>query len=387
MSDQPFATPVTDPRDLPALLRPSIEAVSQEMDERGDVPGALHALLRDSGAFGLLTPRELGGFELALPDVLTIYEELGRIDASVAWLVWNANFGFIGALLDEDATATLWRGGREPAFANSGAPGTAERADGGYRLSGHWKIVSGVNHAEWVVVVAVVTEGGEPVLTESGPDVRLFAVRRDQLEVEQTWNVTGMRGSGSNDVRTSDALVPAGLAARFDVPPRVDRPLYRGYLPALVLAGCSAVVLGVARAAVDEIVRLAPGKRSLGSTLAELPRAQFLVGESEASVRAARLLLLSGAEALRSAGERGEQVTLGQRADLRAAMSHAARVSRTVLTDMYELGSSVSLYGTNALERIHRDGMAALQHANHSAVFLEGAGRVRFGLDPALPLF
>lgn len=59
-------------------------------------------------------------------------------------LVWNANFGFVGAMLDPAGVAQIWGDGTEPVFANSGQPGTAEPVDGGYRLSGEWKIVSGI---------------------------------------------------------------------------------------------------------------------------------------------------------------------------------------------------------------------------------------------------
>jgi hypothetical protein len=86
-----------DALELPSLLRPSIEAAIDESEIRGDIPATLHAELRDAGAFRLLTPREFGGSETPLTDVLRIYERFGRIDASVGLLVWNANYGFIGA--------------------------------------------------------------------------------------------------------------------------------------------------------------------------------------------------------------------------------------------------------------------------------------------------
>jgi alkylation response protein AidB-like acyl-CoA dehydrogenase len=379
-----------DPLELPGLLRPSIEAAADEADKLGDIPHSLYGELRSAGAFRLLTPRELGGFEAPLSTVLRVYEEFGRIDASVAWLVWNANFGFMGALLDESGTARIWGNGPEPTFANSGMPGSAVPVEGGFRVSGQWKIVSGIHAADWVVVIAVVMENGAPRTTDSGmPDVRLFSVHRDQLTIKDTWDVSGMRATGSNDVVVQDALVPDDLVARLDQPPRIDRPLYRGFLPALVIPGCTAVVLGVAQAAIDEVVRLAPTKRALtGSTLAELAHTQFVLARSEAALQAARLLLFSATAALEAAAEKGEPpVTLAQRAALRAGMSHAAEVSREVLVAMYELGSSSSLYHGNALERLFRDGMAALQHANHSAAYLEAAGRVRLGFEPGMPLF
>ena len=376
--------------DLPALLAPSIRAAADRIETGRDVPVELVRELRDKGAFRLLTPRELGGFEAPLETVLKVYEGFGRLDASVAWLVWNANWGFVGALLDDTGNARIWGdGGTEPVFANSGMPGVAVPAEGGYLLTGTWKIVSGVTRADWLAVVGVVTENARPRLTGAGaPDVRLFVLRRDQLSIKDTWDVSGMLGSGSNDVAVEGALVPDGLVARIDEPARIERPLYQGFIPALVLPGCSAVVLGVARAAIEETVALATSKAtSTGGTVAQSAHAQAVVARSQAALRAARLLLLSAAAALDAAGEKAEPVTIEQRADLRAAMSHAAHVSREVLVAMYELGSSSSIYRGKPVERLFRDGMVALQHANHSAALFEAVGRVRFGFDPGVPLF
>jgi alkylation response protein AidB-like acyl-CoA dehydrogenase len=371
---------IAEPLELPALLAPSIRAAADDMDRRGVVPAELVTELREAGAFRLLTPRELGGFEAPLTTVLRVYEELGRIDASVAWLVWNANFGFIGALLDDDGNARLWGNGTEPVFANSGQPGVAVPADGGYRVSGNWKIVSGIDNADWLVVVAVVVQDGAPRLTEAGAP--------DQLTIKDTWNVSGMRATRSNDVRIDEALVPDDLVASIDRPARIDRPVYRGFMPALVIPGCTAITLAIAQRSIEETVTLATSKRtSTGDTLADLVRTQSVIAKSEAAVRAARLLLYSAAETLQAAGEQAEPVTIEDRAALRAAMSHAAQVSRECLVAMYELSSSSSLYLGNPVERLFRDGMAALQHANHSAAFFEAAGRVRFGKDPSVPLF
>lgn len=375
---------------LPSLLQPSIKAAIDEIDVTGDIPDALRVELRDAGALRLLTPREFGGSETPLTDVLRIYEGFGRIDASVGWLVWNANFGFVGALLNESGAAQIWGGGTEPVFANSGLPGSSVPVDGGYQLSGQWKIVSGIGAADWFITAGVVSENDQPRITESGaPDVRLYAVRKDQLKIGETWNVSGMRATGSNDVIVEKALIPSDLVTPpIDQPARIDRALYRGFWPALVFPGCSAVSLGVAQSAIDEMVTLASSKRSFtGGTIAESARAQYVIAKSETAVHAARLLLSSAAQALQNAAEDAAPVTLEQRALLRSAMTHAAQVSREALVAMYKLASSSALYRGNPLERSFRDGMAALQHANQSDLFLEAAGRVRLGLAVGLPLF
>ena len=384
-----MTTHVIAPIDLPAFLAPTIAAALDEAESQAEIPRQLHSQLRDAGAFRLLTPREYGGSETPLTELLEVYERFGHIDASTGLLVWNANFGFIAALLSETGAQRIWSSGAEPTLANSGVPGVAARAVGGYRLSGRMPIVTGIGFADWFIAVGVVTENGEPCISAAGgPDVRLFAVQRGQFTIEHTWNVTGMRGSGSNDVVVADAFIPDDLVAALDPPALIDRPLYRGFIPTLVFPGATAVVLGVARRAIEETVTLAPSKTLLsGGTLADSPRVQYIIAKSEAAVAAAKLLLINAADSLQRSAESNTTVSLQQRADLRAAMTHAAQVSRDALVAMYELASSTALYRTNPIERVFRDGIAALQHANHSAQFLEAAGRVRFGMEPGMPLF
>ncbi|WP_331737541.1 acyl-CoA dehydrogenase family protein [Streptomyces sp. NBC_00019] len=379
----------SSPLRLPELLSASVKAAAEDVEAGRDLPDKLMQELRDSGAFRLLTPRELGGFEAPLETVLKVYEGFGRLEVSVAWVVWNTNWGFLAALLGNAGTARIWADGPDPVFANASQPGTAVVTEGGYRLSGTWKHVGGVDRADWLVVVAVVVENGDPRLTQAGtPDVRLFTLSRDQLSVQDSGDVSGMPGTGSNTVAVDDVLVPDELVARFDEPDHAQHPRSQGFIPTLVFPGCSAVVLGVAQSAIDEVVVLATNRSTpTDGTLAESARAHVAVARSEAALHAARLLLLSTAAAVDAATEKGEPVTLDQRAALHAAMCHATDVSREVLVAMHELGGSASTDHANPVARLFRDGMLALQHANHFSPYLEAAGRVRFGFEPGIPLF
>jgi alkylation response protein AidB-like acyl-CoA dehydrogenase len=362
---------------LPDELRGAIEAAADEADKLGRLPDQLVEELRASGVLDLFTPTEYGGLEVSLSTALTVYEELGRIDASTAWVVWNANFGFTAAMLGEEGAALVWPGGPQPVLTNGGQPGQAVAVDGGYRLSGRWRMVSGVEVADWFVPLGIV-DG----------DVRLFHVRHDQLTIEQTWNVSGMRGTGSQTVVLEDVFVAAELTADIAAPLRIDGPTYRTGPVLLVFAGCTAVALGTVREAFDVLVELAKVKTTpFGELMAEDARVQDQVGRMDGALRAAHLLLQDAARRIDETVEHGDSPGLELHADLHTAMAHAAAVGRDALVTIYELGSSSSIFAGERLERLHRDGMVALQHVNQAAKFFAGSGRVRLGLEPGLPIF
>ncbi|MEV0714371.1 acyl-CoA dehydrogenase family protein [Asanoa sp. NPDC050611] len=365
---------------LPELVRPAIEKYRDEADESRRMPAALLDELRTAGAFRLNAPREVGGFELPLASVLDVYEQLGRIDGPVAWVVWNLNWGFSAAILPESGFARI---GADALIANSGQPGRLVADGADYRLSGAWKIVSGIESADWAALLAIVFDGDQPRMTAAGPDVRIVWVPRSAVTVRDTWQVVGMRGTNSNTVVAEDLAVPGDLVVPLSVTPRIDRAAYRVPLVHLVFPGCAAVLLGMARAAVDEVAALAARKVGMdGVPLAEQPRLQAALGRATAQVGAARALLLGCARGLDGAAEADVPATDAQRGELRGAISYAAETARTVLTAMYEAGSSDPLYGSSRLGRIFRDGMAAAQHANMAATHYELAGRTRLGLPP-----
>ncbi|MDQ0808339.1 alkylation response protein AidB-like acyl-CoA dehydrogenase [Streptomyces sp. B3I7] len=245
-----------DPLTLPGKLRASIEAAAEEMDAKRGLPGALVAELRASGIFRLHTPRELGGAEASSVTVMRVYEELARIDASVAWVVANGNAGLLASRMEQAGIDRIWGTGTEPIFANStGRPGPAIPVEGGYRVSGHYKVISGIGAADWLWVAVVNVDDSR--------DVRYAALPREDWSVQDTWDTTGARGTGSHDVLVEDAFVPSELAVDLSRPTLINRPVYRGLARRFMAPGASAVALGVAQQAIEEIILLAPTKRTV----------------------------------------------------------------------------------------------------------------------------
>ena len=369
----------TDFRLLPSSLRSAIEDGRAEADAQRRLPAELAETLREAGAFRISTPLEYGGAELSLSEAAEVYEAFGRIDGPVAWNIWNGATGFSAALLTEEGASIVWAE-HDPIIANSAHPaGVANQVPGGYRVSGRWAIVSAIDVADWVTLFAIV-----PGPT---PEVRaLFLPQRDATIVD-TWHTTGMRGSGSKTVVVDDVFVPDVLTVSPFAPARIDRPLYR--IPAFTIAstGAAPIVLGIAQAALDEIVDIAPTKATdNGQVLALRPHAHARIGEAHTALDAARQLLRSRIEAIDEAAEARAPVTELLRARMRAAMCQAAQTSREVLQTCYQLSSSTGIYTSNAMERLWRDGNVATQHFVLSPTHAEIVGRLMVGQEAGTPL-
>ncbi|MGD9527027.1 acyl-CoA dehydrogenase family protein [Pseudonocardia sp.] len=378
-------------RELPVAVRDAVETWRDEADALRRLPEPLVEILRGAGAFRLTLPHEYGGAELGLADTVAVLEELARIDGPVAWNVWNGNTGFAAALLPEAGADRIWGGPdprADPVVVNSARPtGRAVPVDGGYALCGRWDLVSGIDSADWVALFATVEH---PV-----PDVQVFFLPTSDIGVLDTWQVTGMRGTGSNSVVVDRAVVPSELVVSPFAPSRIDRPLYRIPVFTIASTGCAAVVLGIARAGLDALVELAAGKATdNGATLARRAHAQAGIAGADAALRAASLLLrtcaaeIDGAVLDRPVRDGADTpVTPAMRGAMRAAMCHAAQTARDVLTRAYVLGSSSSLYVGSRLERAFRDGMVAAQHGLLATTMLEPAGRIQLGLDVGIPIY
>lgn len=373
----------TPAAELPELLRPLIEEHRDAADAQRRLPQPLVSGLRDAGAFRLSTPRGLGGYELPLAGTLGVLEELGFIDGPTAWVVWNLNFGFSAAFLGEPGVTRIWSQNPDPLIANSGRPGHAVETADGYLLTGEWPIVSGVDSADWISLVALVDSGPAADWANPADAVRICWVPRADVEVLETWQTAGMRGTGSNTVVADGVFVPRELTVSFTARPRIDRPLYRLPLVHLVFPGAAAVVLGMARAAIDEVARLAQEKPAPdGTVLARQPHLQAALGRAAAQLGAARRNLFATAAVLDSAGAQGRAATDAERGELRGAISYAGEISRAVTTAMYEAAGSTALYEPNRIARLQRDVHAATQHANLSGAHYELAGRTLLGLPP-----
>jgi alkylation response protein AidB-like acyl-CoA dehydrogenase len=363
-------------------LAPRAAAQAAQIESERELPAALVGELRDAGLLTMCLPRGLGGEEAEPATMIEALDELARGDASTAWCAMIASTSCLAAAyLPEAEAADVYGGAAPPICAGVVAPrGRAIERDDGYEVSGRWAFVSGVQHSDWVLGGCLVHRPDGPLMLEGGgPDIRLMLMRREQIEVIDTWSVSGLRGTGSHDMAVERLFVPAARSAAImsEAPVHSGR-LYAFPLFGLLAVGIAAVALGTARGAIDDLIELAGAKTPFGSarTLARRGAVQADVARVEAALRAAHGLMLAEARGAFAAAAGAGAMPLENRLGLRLAATHATRTAAGVVDAMYDAGGGSSIYDSSALQRRFRDVHAATQHVMVAPATFELAGRL-----------
>lgn len=360
-------------------IRRLVRDQALEADRRSaltdDVVRALvhHRLLR------LWIPRRYDGLELSLPDALEIYQSAARIDGSFGWAVMiGAGGGLFAAYLEEKPAQDIF-GPLDAVIAGSGTPeGRAEQVPGGYRVQGRWRYASGAPYATTFTANCIVTRDGAPVITDNGePLVRAMAFPRDDVEILETWDTTGMRATASHDFRVDDIFVPENMSfSVFTDTSREPGPLY--HLPFQVLTELPvlAVALGIARNALDAFVEIGAGKKLLGSkaVLAEEVSAQAAFASAHAAWRLARDSTRTLAERTWQAALATRRFSEAQLAEITAACSHAVRTLQVATDELAVNAGMTGIDHAQPLARARRDLQALRAHFSVSPRQLATAG-------------
>lgn len=354
----------------------------------GDVVAAIGA----AGLFSMLVPRELGGLEVDVLTMVRAIESVSRGDGAAGWCVMiAATTGVTAAQLPRDGAVEMFS---DPAIATGGVlmpRGRATKVDGGYRVSGQWSFGSGSGHAKWLLGGSIVFgPDGPEMIADNVPHARMMFFPREDVIIHDTWHVSGLRGTGSNDFEVQDVFVPdrrscpIGGGSFWTHGPVYSFPLY-----GLLALGVSAVGLGIAQGAVDAIRELATAKTPTGSRrlLSERAAAQSGIAEAEALVRSSRAYLHATIGESWDRVVAGNRLSLDDRAQLRLAATTVALNSAKAVDICYNLGGASSIYEINPLQRQFRDVHTMTQHVMVGQPTLEVAGRVFLGLPTDTSMF
>ncbi len=361
----------------------------REGDELRRLPGDLAADLVGTRMFQAWVPEVYGGDQLTILEVLDAIEEASYHDGSFGWCAMiGATTSLLAAHLPARWATEIY--GTDSSCTGGFAlpAGRAVAVEGGLVVTGRWPWGSGIDHCTWIGGGTLVVDAeGRPAPRHDGLAAPFVFFRADEVEPLDTWDVMGMRATGSTDYRVDAVAVPEGRWAEpARCPPVVDAPLYRfPFMAALALGVCS-VSLGLARRAHDELIELAGAKRPAQSrrTLAERAVVQAQVAEAEAAFRSARAFVRQQVGEAWAAAGRGP---LGEveRRDLRLAATNATLRATAAVDLMYHAAGGSAVHRDAPFERIFRDTHVATQHAMVSERTLEVLGRVALGLptDPS----
>jgi len=379
------------PLERVARMADSIRRGGDEAQTLRRCPSWVIDELVDQGMFRFTIPRELGGENASVGETIEVLEAISAIDASVGWNVMlgsEINAMAAGGMAP-DLAAEVYLDDPRVIMCGGGGPGTrpsraVRQADGSYRVWGQATFISGCHNATWCFMVAPVYEDDRPKIVDGAPVVKLWFLHRDQWEILDTWDVSGLRGSGSHDVVTDGGLVPERFAGvdLVSLPARHDNPVFRIPVPLRLAYNKAAVAIGVARGALDAFVDLANTKTPMLSTttLRDRPIAHERMGEGEANLRAARAFLFE------SMGQVEDELRAGRDAPsahatqiARLACTHAANASMHVVDSIHNAAGTSAIRMDSPLERKLRDAHGCATHRWVSHPLYAELGRIFLG--------
>ncbi len=375
-------------------MAPQIRASADEIEAERELPKPLFAALADAGLFQMVLPRSLGGAELDLPTYIQVIEELGKADASTAWIINQGGvFATYAARMPEVVARHIWIDTPRSVVANSpAATGKAVVVPGGYRVTARQGFSTGCRHAAWLAAhCQVIGDNGQPRLQEDGqPEARYVFVPAAEAELLDTWRVRGMRGTGTHHFAVSDVFVPtersvrsASVPAIVASPLREAGPLYRIPRTLLFGSGDASVALAVARACLEAFAELAGAKtpRATRDLLRDQPMVQANLGLAEAQLRSGRAFLTEAVRDIWTHVSTGDMPTLDQRATLRIAATHAIRLAVQVVDMAYNAAGATAVYEGHPLQRYFQDIHVITQHLQSRLGNYELVGRHWLGLS------
>jgi alkylation response protein AidB-like acyl-CoA dehydrogenase len=347
--------------------------------------------LREAGLLRMMIPRSFGGLETDPITRTLVVEEIGRHDSAAAWTLENPlDWAFFCARLPDEGAEEIYSGGADILIAAQfGRPLQAISADGGYRISGRAPFVSNCLDADWISSTVLVDPDQNP---DGEPEMRMVYFPREKCEIMDTWDVMGMRGTGSNDITVDNVFVPKSrtfpMVPEFEPGSHYQGPLYRLPLCGVTATGIPTPMLGVARRAVDTVTELARTKSPVASSglLKERSSAQVQLGKAEAALRSGRLLLLDTVDEAWQRCINGEPHSLEQKADLLLAGSHAMSSAVQAVELACNIAGTSAFRATNPLERCFRDVQTMRHHVFASEARYGTFGQVYLGVDPDFPV-
>jgi 3-hydroxy-9,10-secoandrosta-1,3,5(10)-triene-9,17-dione monooxygenase len=369
---------------------PHLRDRASKTEELRRLPPETERELHEAGLFRIVQPKRVGGSELDYVALVDCADVIGQADASAAWNFANlSSHHWMLAMFDKRAQDLVW--GKDPNILIASSfifpAGRARKVDGGYVLRGSWPFSSGVDSCEWNMLASVVSSDDEA----DGIEYRIFLVNKNDYSIKDTWDATGLRGTGSNDVEVHDAFVAEAMTVAVSdlaggpTPGSAvnPNPLYTLPVFSLFPYVLSGVALGNAQACLDDYVGLARYRASTynRAKLGDLQTTQIKIAEASSKVDAARLIMRSTCIAAMADARRGHIPDIAAKTRTRRDGAFSVNLCTEAVSLLFAASGARGLYTSGALQRQFRDAHAI---NSHIAFNFDAAGtnygRVALGL-------
>lgn len=369
-----------------------LEAHAAEAEDEGRLPGETAQKLRDTGVIRMLQAKDFGGFESTPAEFFEAVMAVGARNAAAGWIA-----GVVGVhpwqlsqfplKLQEE----LWGEDPDTWVASPYAPmGRAKRVDGGYVFRGRWPFSSGTDNCDWAILGGLVTDDDGEIVD---PRPRHFVLPCEDYTIHHdSWEVVGLRGTGSKDVSVDDVFVPeyrVEVQEKFDrgVQAREvgrDNPLYAIPFGAIFPAAINAGTLAMAEGALAAFVNYTRARVTVRGTATSTDPAHLSVlGDAAADIAASRTHFLDDWRRIWDVVERGEFLSDELRLETRRNEVRAVRRAIDAVDRLFALAGGGSLQRSRPMQRFWRDCHAGLVHVcNVADPIYQAYGTNLFGGEP-----
>ena len=376
-------------------LLPTFRERAEDAERLRVVPEASIKELADTGFFRMLQPKRYDGLEADPTAFYTAVRDIAGACGSTGWVSsvvgvhpWQI------ALFDDEAQQAVWGEDTGTRVSSSYAPtGKATVTDGGFMLSGKWSFSSGCDHASWVLLGGLVFNAEGQVV-----DFRTFLVPREKYQINDVWNVVGLRGTGSNDIVVEETFVPEAFTLSMGDTGRCYGPgqavnesdLYKLPFHSIFTTTISTPIIGIAYGAYAEHVEMQQTRvraAYAGEKASLDPFAAVRIARASSDIDAAWALTMNNIRDEMALVARGEKIPLGLRLKVRRDQVLGTQRAIDAIDALFEASGGRALAAGTYLQRAWRDAHAGRVHAANDperALQMYGAHEFGHKVDPGM---
>ena len=374
-----------------------IRALGPANEAAGTLEDSAVKLLKDAGVIRMLQPAAHGGLELHPREWAETVMKIASLDGATGWVA-----GIVGvhpwemAMADARVQEEVWGSDQDTWIASPYAPmGILRPVDGGYVFNGHWQFSSGTDHCDWIFLGAFLgDEEGKQVM----PPVNMHVIlpRSDYEIVEDSWDVVGLKGTGSKDIKVKDAFVPDYRVLPFSkvisgAAPKeagLTSPLFHVPFSTVFPLGITSAVIGICEGALAHHLAYQKDRVQVtGTKIKDDPYVLYAISEAAADISASRTVLLDNASRMYDKAAAGERVGFEERAAGRRAQVQAAWRAVRAVDEIFGRSGGNAMRMDNPLQRFWRDAHTGLAHAIHvPGTVFHAAALTSLGVEPPPPM-